>query len=120
MSRKMTNAERNNLARDICRWGQRKEILSDSRIYFNGKAWNYASGGKKTTLTDILPSEYFEYADDNYVCMTFEGPLYSILNYYTDSSYCNRMIEEFNNILDKHGVWYQLGNAWNCTLYPSD
>ena len=120
MSRKMTNAERNNLARDICRWGQRNELLSDSRIYFNGKAWNYDSNNKKTTLTDILPSEYFEYADDDYVCMTFEGPLYMALNYGWENRNYQAIADKFIAILDKHDVWYSLGNAWNCTLYPSD
>ena len=43
--------------------------------------------------------------------MSFEGPLYEVLNGYGSS----HLEEEFVKIFDKYGLYYELGNAWNLT-----
>ena len=91
--------------------------LSDGRIYFNGKAWSYDSRGNKRVIENISPSEYFEYADDELVNMTFEGELYQILNYHWDNEHAGRLQKEFYQLIDGFGCWYELGNAWNLTIY---
>jgi len=91
--------------------------LSDGRIYFNGKAWNYNSQGRKNVIEDIRASEYFEYADDALVNMTFEGRLYEILNYHWSEEWLGRLQSEFLELLEGFNCWYELGNAWNLTIY---
>lgn len=91
--------------------------LSDGRIYFNGKAWCYDSRGRKRVIEDIRASEYFEYADDALVNMTFEGPLYQVLNDYWSNKWLGQLHEEFYALIDGFNCWYELGNAWNLTIY---
>lgn len=91
--------------------------LSDGRIYFNGKAWDYNSQGRKSVIEDIRASEYFQYADDALVNMTFEGRLYEILNYHWSEEWLGRLYEEFDALIDGFNCWYELGNAWNLTIY---
>lgn len=62
------------------------------------------------------PTNRFEYVrDPNILSMSFEGPLYDILNGYTH----NREFEnKFEKIFKKYGVYYELGDTWNLTCYP--
>jgi hypothetical protein len=90
---------------------------SDVAIYFNElrlqcfttnntKGWVLEEGFKG--------SEYTEYANDKTITMTFEGPLYDVLNSYMP---LNHFHEKFYNILKKYDYYYELGNAWNLALY---
>lgn len=62
------------------------------------------------------PTNHFKYVrDPNILSMSFEGPLYDVLNGYTH----NREFEnKFEKIFKKYGVYYELGNAWNLTCCP--
>tara|TARA_Y100000310_G_C20150913_1_gene564685 strand:+ start:142 stop:465 length:324 start_codon:yes stop_codon:yes gene_type:complete len=95
----------------IERWCKKNDAISDTRIYFNGKAWNYNSSGEKTVLEDIKGSDYFEYADDDTISMSFEGGLYHIMNY---GPY--ELKEEFEDIFTPFGYYCELGHAWNLSL----
>lgn len=44
--------------------------------------------------------------------MSFEGPLYDVLNYEFGS-----LAAGLDAIFEKYGVYYELGNAWNLTLH---
>ena len=112
------------LAKDILKFLQDNDLWQDTTIFFNGKAFatsnydeanlQYRYSGEPFVLT-LDPNEYFEYAakEDHIVSMTFEGPLYEILNY----GVANGLHEQFDAIFAKHGVYYELGNQWNLSCY---
>jgi hypothetical protein len=103
------------------------ELWQDVRIYFNGKALSTDDGNGHYAYNDpdtvfVLenkdPRRYFNYVGD-YLSMSFEGPFYEVLNYYAPASYCDKINNEFLGILGKYGLYYELGNAWNLSLYPA-
>lgn len=111
-----------------------KDLWFDTSIYANGVCFTSIKPTelpivdyfcKEETINNITGKIYC-YDDDvkkytqysnGIVTMIFEGPLYHIFNYYMDSSYCNEIIDGFNKILQKYGLYYEMGNAWNLGLY---
>lgn len=109
------------LAKEIREYLLQNELWQDVRIYFNGKAFatddgrgNYAynNPNKLFVIEDVEPQDYFDYCGD-ILSMSFEGPLYEVLNY----SFGGSLENEFAAIFKKYGCYYELGNAWNLTLY---
>ena len=47
--------------------------------------------------------------------MSFEGELYDVLNGYAYG--WGKRADEFRQIFEKYGVYFELGNAWNLTCY---
>lgn len=84
-------------------------IFTDTRIYFEGKCICSSDG----LIEDINPSDYFEYANDNTLSMSFEGPFYSIMNYGESRG----IFEKFSKLVEDYGYYAQPGHAWNLTLY---
>jgi hypothetical protein len=68
-----------------------------------------------TVIENIKASDYFEYANDDTVSMTFEGPLYDVLNHGHWTSCI--IVEEFAKIFENHGMYYEMGNMWNLAAY---
>lgn len=68
-------------------------------------------------LNDINPQDYFKY-NGNYLSMSFEGPLYHILNYtaYRESR-MERVNRQLNNYFSHYGLYMELGDAWNASVY---
>ena len=97
------------LAKDILKWLEEKDLWTDVRVYFNGKVVY-----EKTKEEEANPKDYFDYAGD-ILSMSFEGALYDVFNGTSERAY--KQQEEFNAILEKYGLYYELGNAWNLTLY---
>lgn len=113
------------LAKEIYDWCWKKGLWGDNILYFNGKAWSnsprwYGVDGKKIgddlyEYEDKDPRDYFEYANPNTLSMSYEGPLFEILNGYY-SSWSN-LETEFLNIFEKYGLYAEYGHAWNLTAY---
>lgn len=60
------------------------------------------------------PRDYFEYvADDHILSMSFEGPVYHMINGYAYGG----LVRRFHKIFEKYGVYYEQGDAWNLTCY---
>ena len=117
-----TNIEE--LAQEIITFLEKHELASSVSIYFNNKVmrdrgeydkeYNYIP--KWETTEDVSPHDYFEWAAyDHIISMSFEGPLYDVLNY----SF-GKKEEMFRTIFDKYGLYYEFGNMWNLTAYLSD
>ena len=96
---------------------------TSGHIYVNGKRYgtydgeghyNYGTNSWDNVYVedDKNPKDYFEYAG-KILSMSFEGPLYDILNY--GFEWGSKWEEEFLEIFKKHGYYYELGNAWNLT-----
>ncbi len=117
-----TNIEE--LAKEIISFLNKEKLASGVSIYFNNKVmrdrgewdddYNYIP--KWETTEDVDPHDYFEYAAyDHILSMSFEGGLYEVLNYTF-----GRKEEEFGKIFEKHGLYFELGNSWNLSVYPID
>lgn len=110
------------LAKDIYNWLIEHEMWIDVAIYYDGKRMHtIGKEGDKTVfryngepfIDEADPRTYFEYvAYPHILSMSFEGPLYDLLNYGFDD-----LENEFEEVFKKHGVYYELGNAWNLTCY---
>lgn len=108
------------LAKEIREYLLQNELWQDVRIYFNRKAfatddgqghYAYNNPNKLFVIEDVDPRDYFDYCGD-IMSMSFEGPLYDVLNYYFGS-----LESGLAAIFDKYGCYYELGNAWNLTLH---
>lgn len=120
--KKLTPKQKEQLAVEIRDWLIDHEMWQDVRIYFNGKCFSTDDGNRHYAYNDrnnlfvlenIDPRDYFEYVSpDDILSMSFEGPLYELLNdgIYTVSIYDD---EEFLAIFKKYGCYYELGNSWN-------
>ena len=110
------NTKRNlEVAKAIEKFGEEHGLLGDTCIYFNGIRWNYSTchGSKRKIEKEHKASDYFEYADDKSVCMSFEGGFYDALNhnygFEIDNAFTKMLKEKFN-------AYFELGNAWNLTV----
>lgn len=99
------------------------ELLEDVCIYFNNKRrlWRFDCKTGEYIVKeeeDMNPLDYFSYAARNHILsMSFEGGLYSVLNGYTNS---HTIEAKFEDLFRKYDLRYELGNAWNLTVYPID
>lgn len=108
-------SERNEkLANDLKEFIMKNRLNIDVRIYFNNKCYDWIVYLKEPNIIeDIKGSSFFEYANDETVSMSFEGDLYDIINYGELPS----ILEGFESVFEKHGFYYELGNAWNLSAY---
>lgn len=109
----MTQNEKNEkLANDIRDFLLKNDLASDTRIYFNGMAYDSVeSTNKYRTIEDIKPSDYF-YANNETVSMSFEGALYRLVNHETSSA----LYRKFSKIFDKHNCYFEQGYAWSLSV----
>ncbi len=107
------------LAYEIADLLSSKGYEGDMAIYFNGKrlqcftdneqdGWKLEEGYKG--------SDYTEYANDDLITMTFEG-IYSIYDEINLYSNATNVVEEFDELLDEYGCYYEMGNRWNLSIY---
>ena len=120
---KLTKKDIENFAYEIWDFLFDNDLDSDVCIYFNNKrmrnkcTWNGDNFISEFIIEeDMNPLDYFEYVNyEHILSMSFEGPLYEVLNYTF-----GKKEEKFRQIFEKHGFYYELGNAWNLSVYPSD
>lgn len=114
------------LAREIYNFLLAHEMWIDTNIYYNGKCMStcnadmteFRYNGEPFIIEDKDPRKCFEYvAEEHILSMSFEGPFYEALNGYA-GDYGWQVEDEFLDLLKKYGVYYELGNAWNLSLYP--
>lgn len=101
-------------------------VWLDVTIYFNNKAWSSHKtwgddegvqiGKNLYEYKDKNPLKYFEYANSDTLNMAFEGELYEILNWYKPYK---DFVDQFDSIFEKHGYYYEFGNAWNLSAYEN-
>lgn len=96
----------------------KNEVIGDVNFYCNNKRYKYDYSGNCTIEEDIDVTEYLEYCNPETLSMTFEGDFYSIINYDYGYAFGAQIIDKFNTILKKYGLYFEQGNAWNLSLYP--
>lgn len=121
----VTKKEIDSLAKEIMDYLLQKDLAEGVFIYFNGKRMHsgYSHDGPSgrtvgsgiVTEDGFCPLDYFEYANHRHILsMSFEGPFYHSMNY---NGYG---MDGFNSILARFGLYYEMGNAWNLSLFPAD
>lgn len=111
------------LAWEIHNYLRKHEMWIDICIYFDGKRmstarkvgddWEFRYNGEPFIEDGFDPRDYFEYvADLHIISMSFEGPFYDVLNYSG-----GKLLDEFDKLLKKHGLFYEFGDAWNLSCY---
>ena len=113
------------LAMDIYKWCTKRHLWGDNCIYFNGKAlaswdtWGQEVGKKIGDKLYVYenknPKDYFEWASQDTLSMSFEGPLYMVLNAYVSG--WAKLENEFIKVFEKHGCYYEMGHAWNLSVF---
>ena len=113
------------LAIDIYNWCKKHNLWSDITIYFDNKAFSssyeWAGVYGKKIEEDLYqyenknPLDCFEYANPNTLSMSFEGPLYHVLNGYLGG--WTKLEAQFQKLFEKHGYYYEMGHAWNLSAY---
>lgn len=113
------------LAKDIYKWCKKHHLWGDNTIYFNGKAWSSSATWDldkgKQIAEDLYeyenrnPLDIFEYANPSTVSMSFEGPLYHVLNGYVSG--WSKKQAELQKLFEKYGYYFEYGHAWNLAAY---
>ena len=119
--KKITKKDIENLAGEIVAFLKAYDIADGVSIYYNGDVirskTEYKNNGEYSyswvKTENVDPHKYFEYAAyDHILSMSFEGGLYDVLNYSGGS-----MMDKFEKIFERYGLYYELGNAWNLSCY---
>ena len=107
------------LANDIKEFLIKNNLAVDIKLYFNGMSYSWCDDefyNKEPKIRDNdIGSKYFQYANDNTVSMSFEGPLHHLINYTARGQ--KRLLEKFNKIFDKNKCYYEQGYTWSLSVY---
>ena len=121
---KLSKIKIEEMVQEIESFLKENRLIEDVCIYFNNKRHLWEQNYKTDEYIlqeeyNISPLDYFEYANEKHILsMSFEGALYDVLNGW--DKYSDKMQEKFMNILEKYGLYYELGNAWNLSCFPSE
>ena len=127
MYKSIKNIENEKIAKKIVDFLKEHECWQDIIIYFNNKAWSTFKNWKKEQGKEVMkevyeyqdknPRDFFEYVNSEHrLSMSFEGPFYYIMNGYM-GQHSYKIQDEFQNLFDEFGLYCELGDAWNLSLY---
>ena len=117
---KMFKQDIEKMAKDIEKFLRANEIADNVTMFYNDMRVRLTPDGNNSVEHNVSPLDYFEYVNPRHILsMSFEGGLYDALNYGTPGTSW-RLQEKFTDLLNKYGFYYELGNAWNLTLFPND
>lgn len=111
------------LAHQIIKVLEEHCLAGDMSVYFNNKVIrislkfdkNYNPVWRERHYNNIDPHDYFEYAAyDHIISISTEGDLYDRLNYGS-----GEFPKELEELFRDHGIYYELGNAWNLSFFPA-
>ncbi len=88
-----------------------KEEWYDTCVYFNNKRIFIEGKDKIFVKENCSPEEDFEYGNPDLISMSFEGLLYDLIN--------NGFECQLTDLLEKYGLYYELGNTWNLGIYEA-
>lgn len=119
------NARMEKLAMELIDLLIEHDMYIDVTIYVNNEMWSATRGRndierhtpKQNTffVTDNVDvSKRIEYANPDTITLTFEGPLYTALNYYDQSHIRDRL----DKLFLRYHLYAEQGHAWSMALYP--
>lgn len=128
MNCKPSKREIEEMAKEVRSFLIEHSLWIDTTIYFNGKAFTTSKNGHYAyndpndllEISNVDPARMFDYTNpDHILSMSFEGPLYDVLNFDGEysSAFCNEIEGGLRDIFAKRGCYYELGNSWNLSLF---
>ena len=113
------------MAFEVMKYLHDRKLWEDVDLYVNGKALSShrigTDGSGSKTSPDGVP--YFEcerdvaviteYCNPKTLTMTFEGPLYDLINH----SMSGKTMEDLNGIFSRYGLYAEQGHAWSLACY---
>jgi hypothetical protein len=97
------------LANEIIEFLKENQLWRDVSLYYDNKRVSSNNGIEY----GINVSDYIEYNNPETITMSFEGPLYHVLNDFEG----NDLYFAFENIVKKYGFYFEFGYAWSLALY---
>lgn len=94
--------------------------VEDFIVYCNRKRYLYGTYSRyknEPTIEDCDVREYLEYCNPKTMSVVSEGTLYDIYNYAFEDRYLQECREKFDELFKKYGLYSELGNSWNFSLY---
>jgi uncharacterized protein YyaL (SSP411 family) len=124
MPKKLTKPQIRKLAKEIRQFLLDREMWVDVTIYFNGMAYSTSDGQGHYYYNDPEHLVELQGQDPKNVCdyvgpyltMTFEGDFYEVMNGYK-GRYGWTVHDKFVELLRKYGLYYELGNSWNLSVF---
>lgn len=113
------------LAMQLIDYFSKKELFYDMNIYVNNKSYssdNYDhdaelhltdKGTKYYAKNGIDIAKQVEYSNPDTITMTFEGPLYDLINYH-DYNFVEKLSKRFFN---KYNLYLDQGYAWSMAAF---
>lgn len=127
--RELTEIEKECLAKQIRQFLLDNDLWQDVSIYFNGKEFStsddednfyYNDPSHLIVLENKDPRDYFKFVASNHILsMSFEGDFCHCLGGGSrfGFEFDERILDEFEAILDNYDIYYELGDHWNLTCY---
>ena len=116
---KIRGKKKRGLIVDIMLWLTTKQIDTTDVSFFFDEKECVLKDGKMYIVREAAPYEYFDYYSKKHILsMSFEGELNHILNMYTPGS--TKLYDEFEAVFHKHHCYFELGNAWNLSVFLFD
>ncbi len=117
--------ELESIAWEIQKWLRSHEMWMDVSIYYAGKRMStcsevngktvYRYNGDPFIEDGFDPRDYCEYANPRTITIIFEGTFYEVMNGHCPG--CVELEAEFSRLINKHGFYYEMGHAYNLSLY---
>ena len=107
----LTAEQKEKMAHEILGLLTEYDLNTDVNIYFNNKRLT----GDGAITENMRGSDYFKYANDETLSMSFEGEFYEVINYYCPAM-ADIVMPKFAGILDAYGLFYEMGDTWNLAL----
>jgi len=102
------------MADKVHKWMKKNNLLDMSIIYVGNERWLYGYSGEGLVIeTDINVKDYLQYCNEQTISVVSEGRLYDIWNYQISDP----LHDEFNELLDEFGFYFERGRAWNASAY---
>tara|TARA_B100001564_G_C20441821_1_gene579295 strand:- start:223 stop:564 length:342 start_codon:yes stop_codon:yes gene_type:complete len=102
------------MADKVHEWMKKNHLLDMCIIYVGNERWMYGYGGKGLVIeTDINVKDYLDYCNKETISVVSEGRLYDIWNY----QFTNPLHDEFDELLNEFGFYFEHGDAWNASAY---
>lgn len=101
--------------RDLQKLLTSNDCADDVFIYYLGKRSHYDGHSDWVVEDGYDPKDISEYMN-GVINLTFEGTFYEIINGYWTSN----VVDEFLDLLREYCLWYELGNAWNMSIYDEE
>lgn len=129
ITKQSTAKQKEQLVMDLIKWLVDRDLFMDVNIYCNNKCWSSNVFSKAClnikTIEDKTISEkpfymrenvkakdYVEYADEDLITMTFEGPLHFELNHGTSGIY-----EDLEKFFAERKLSFSRGHSWSLFVY---